>query len=107
MSKRRFWQLHLSTAITLMLVANILVLANLHETYTVEPKSSEGEVRYHELARGWPFTAYRQFADPQDRTRRRIEMGLLYDVLFGFVVLCSIAFISERRMRGCDNDRPT
>lgn len=51
--KRRFWQIHLSTALVLMLLASVFVYLNVR---SVRPHPSMSEVGWPHLAVGWgPF----------------------------------------------------
>jgi hypothetical protein len=55
--KRRFWQIHLSTAVVLMFVAALILFVNLriHREYsTVERTSNRTQLDYYD-GWGWPY----------------------------------------------------
>jgi hypothetical protein len=58
---RRFWQLHLSTAVLLMLASGPIVWLNTSSRFAIERKY-EDYCRYSTgwRARGWPFSAFRE-----------------------------------------------
>ena len=71
--KRRFWQIHLSTAVLMMFAAGGIGWLNsiLHFTYDDDRAKITGRQPPYEfdpgwLERGWPFTAYRLGADLMD-----------------------------------------
>src|SRR3954463_5907823 len=88
--KRRFFQIHLSTAVVLMLVAGVLVWANVTERTSIKNRSDPPGLWIEYTHFGWPFFA-RSTHDPF--TTFLIPIAL--DVLIGFLLLVLVWVLCE------------
>src|SRR5437762_2765563 len=104
MSKRRFFQTQLSTAVVLMLVAGVLVWANVREREallkypdgTVAPANGPFfEVRDY----GWPFVAYRKMHFFTETWYLHLGPSVLYDALIALAILLVVWQVCEWRIR--------
>jgi hypothetical protein len=84
--KRRFWQIHLSTAVITMLVTAVLLGLNLTNYY---------HKWGHMWGYGWPWVAYVPgWIHPLDRN------GLVANVTVAFVIITITVAVVERINRG-------
>jgi len=104
--KRRFWQIHLSTAIVLMSVTVGFALANIkkHRKNNVEVSSTKV------IECGWPLTAFSVStieADGNVHVRKRWnEPRAFLNALFLFVLLIFCAYLSEYVIRRHEARKP-
>jgi len=62
--KRRFWQIHLSTAVVMMVLAGIFVCLNLKRRFEVTESRAghHGREESGLIEHGWPVTAFHHYA---------------------------------------------
>jgi len=121
--KRRWFQIHLSTAVVLMLVAGVLLWANVRErqghryvTLDSEEAAVQSALGIHDpysVVRGWPFThqewlssktdifksALLAWAEAQVYGNLWYPGSLAMNVLVALVILLSTASVCEWRIR--------
>ena len=91
--QRRFWQIHLSTAIVLMFVAGGLIWIN------VQAINEDSEIQIFEN-RGWPFWVYCHIyinTDAREKLDARIWSAahVVFNVLICSVILFATAIFIE------------
>jgi len=93
--KRKFWQLHLSTVVLLMFVANGLLWINFR-TYSCCIDSGVQANR----ACGWPFEwlIWMNFADGSD-SKPNLYLGAIFDPAAAILILAIIAISIEHLIR--------
>ncbi len=107
---RRFWQIHLSTAIVMMFVAAGLLYMNTrpqHHVIVFAPSipSIEHEMEFDYVVYGWPFEATQMFGLPEGilDSDAGVHVNLGFDIGFALVVTTAITFAFEwfqrRRVR--------
>jgi Ni,Fe-hydrogenase I cytochrome b subunit len=84
---RRWFQIHLSTAIVLMLVASILLGLNFHSTIPADAEIS----RFKWTVEGFPWTCTDAFSI--------LPKPFFLDVAFAAFVLAGIVMVSEYAIR--------
>ncbi|HYF48468.1 MAG TPA: hypothetical protein VEJ63_03630 [Planctomycetota bacterium] len=91
---RRFWQIHLSTAIVLMLSGGLIVYANMPQTTT--SIDSSGYVLYARGG-GWPKTMYLalRWQSPPEGWPAFEYSAIAVNVASGAAMLGLIAFVCE------------
>jgi hypothetical protein len=95
-SRRRFWQLHLSTCLILMLAAGVLTWANVRPTFALV--RLDGQTNCTGVsAHGWPMVAYIDFIDriPTPQELNDAEFRGAPPLLVGRVVdgLCALGIL--------------
>jgi hypothetical protein len=109
--KRRFWQLHLSTAVLLMIGTGCLLGAQMNEHYR-SPGSDE-------LMRGIPFPMFIRIANPKPGIHYSFETCGIYhadngwnyfllvaNILLCVIVLIVVAVCSEYLIRRREGSKP-
>jgi len=110
--KRRFWQLHLSTAVLLMFVSGSLVGSNTRDRDPVYWDSYFRGLR--RVPTGWPFEFKQRFEtyDAENDKVLNAEEGpcnvwsLAGDIFTAIGICSSVAFISEWLIRRREGRRP-
>jgi hypothetical protein len=99
--KRRFWQIHLSTAVVMMVVASVCLFVNLQWRFSESSTySSADDVPGEIQIQGWPFAAQKRFWGYGREWYRQIEgYGLVADAVCMFVVVAGVATLSEYLIR--------
>ena len=91
--KRRWFQIHLSTAVVLMITAGVLMWANLRE------QRGGTKCRPHEWGfyYGWPISLFESLGSDitceSDHTERQVQM--VVNILVSFAILAAVGFTCE------------
>jgi hypothetical protein len=94
--KRRWFQIHLSTAVVLMFVAGAMIWVNLAWT-----EAAIAGLDHHRLI-GFPFSFYGQ----QGQRKEILIVELFLNLAFWSGLLTYIAFVCERRIRRREARKP-
>ena len=91
--KRRFWQIHLSTAVLMTLVAGFCLWFNIETSIDMDTDI---------ISRGWPNTAW-LFIDGSSYFFRK---GILVNAFYALSILFNVAFLSEYLIRRRESRKP-
>ncbi len=105
--KRRFWQIHLSTALILMLTASALLWANLiPHTYDGKPDPDyiSGKIYGWPVDAAWRITLYLDWGRPDpDPFRLHLQRdtfeGVAIDAAVAILILAALTVTCEWRIR--------
>jgi hypothetical protein len=111
--RRKRFQIHLSTAVVMMLVAAVLVWANMTERYLHNPPTNLFQSKF--VLYGWPLDAVAKFqgdmkgpileeldSESSDLLRGRpmiAILNVLIDAAVGFSIILAAWWVAERIIR--------
>src|SRR5690348_13672742 len=105
MPARRFFQIHLSTAAVLMLVAGVLVWANMrHQLWELAPLGPQSSVVTYEVC-GWPFEcglllpSFSAAGQQYDAHSEWVFAQAVYNALIALAILASVCVACEWLIR--------
>ena len=120
--KRRFWQLHLSTAVLLMLVTGGLMFANFQfgpELYAklhdipAPARNPLPSPKIFYRVRGWPFMSSSIVEATPSQTNsycwldgEAFMAGAVFNVPICILIICTFAFVCEYLIRRREGGRP-
>lgn len=100
--QRSWFQIHLSTALVMMVVAGVLIKENIVETVSIENDNGREIARTYE--RGWPlsFTWHgeiQNFGVWEVNPQRLFINGLIFDLFASLAILVTVFVALERFIR--------
>jgi len=104
MSNRRWFQVHLSTAIVLMFVAGILIWLNIYANDSEISGTEQGYVVFS--SHGWPMKCLVVGQYPEIWFYRWSWKYVVLNSIFALAILCLTALILKLRIRRREARRP-